>query len=630
MKKLTDISQEVFDKASKEKKKSVEEIDDVTIKFAGDSGDGMQLTGSQFATSTALFGSNVATYPDFPAEIRAPAGTVGGVSGFQVHFSSSDIHTPGDYPEVLVAMNPAALKAGLADVVSGGIIIVNEDAFTEKNLSKAGYVNNPLEDGSLKGYRLIRVPITTQTLEVLKDFDMKDKLKERSKNVFALGLTYWLFERDLTPTLDWFKKKFKGKDKVIEANTKVLKEGYNYGENTYLLPIHFRVKKAKLPPGTYRNVTGNQAVALGMMAASELSGVKMFLGSYPITPATEILAEMSKFKNFNIRVFQAEDEIAGIASAVGAAEAGFLALTTTSGPGLALKTEATGLAVITEVPLVIVDVQRGGPSTGLPTKSEQADLMQSMYGRNGESPVCVIAAHSTVDCFYKSIEAMKIAVKYMTPVILLTDSFLSNSTEPFRIPKQSELGEFKVNFHTDTKDYQPYMRDSNHVRPWVRYGTPGLEHRVGGLEKMNGAGTISYDPPNHAEMTKIRYEKIEKIVQDIPDIKVQGKGDAKTLMLSWGSTYGAINDARVVLEGKGQYVDHAHVDYLNPFPKNLKEILGKYELVFIVEENGGQLAHIIRSKFGGNYVKVNKIKGQPFKVSEVVEAIEKELQFRNY
>lgn len=621
MKRITDIPQEKFEK----NENIVEEIDDVTIKFAGDSGDGMQLSGNIFSSVSAIVGNDVATYPDFPAEIRAPAGTVGGVSGFQVHFASKDIHTPGDKPEVLVAMNPAALKAGIKDVVKNGIIIVNTDAFTEKNLEKAGYEKNPLEDGSLDGFRVIQVPVTSQTKEALKDFDMNTKDKERSKNIFTVGMTYWLFERPLDPTLAWINKKFAGKDKIIDANVTVLKAGYNYAENVQLLPVHFRIKKAKLEKGTYRSVTGNQAVALGILASSEISGVPAFLGSYPITPATEILADVSKFKNFNVRAFQAEDEIAGIASSVGASVAGYLAYTTTSGPGLALKTEATGLAVITETPLVIVNVQRGGPSTGLPTKSEQADLMQSMYGRNGESPVCVIAAKSPSDCFYKTIEATKIATKYMTPVILLTDSFLSNSTEPFRIPSREDLGTMEVNFHTDPEGFEPYMRDSRLARPWVRFGTPGLEHRIGGLEKVDGAGTISYDPENHEKMVRIRYQKILNIQEDVPDLEVEGSGSSNYLIIGWGSTYGAIKDTITYLEGKGHEVDHAHFTYINPFPKNTQKVLKKYEKIFIVEENGGQLAHIIRSKFGITGEKINKIKGQPFRIMEIVEAVEQRL-----
>ncbi len=621
MKRITDIPKEQFDS----KDNAVEEIDDVTIKFAGDSGDGMQLTGNLFSSVSAIMGNDVATYPDFPAEIRAPAGTVGGVSGFQVHFSSSDIHTPGDKPDVFIAMNPAALKSGIKDVIKNGIIVVNTDAFTEANLTKAGYDKNPLEDGSLDGFRLIQIPITSQTLEALKDFDMSGKDKERSKNVYALGIVYWMFERTLDHALGWFGKKFAGKEKILEANIAVLKAGYHYAENVQLLPVHFRIKKAKLEKGTYRSITGNQAVALGILASSEISGVPAFLGSYPITPATEILAEVSKYKNFHVRTFQAEDEIAGIASSVGASVAGYLAYTTTSGPGLALKTEATGLAVITETPLVIVDVQRGGPSTGLPTKSEQADLLQAMYGRSGESPVCVIAAKSPVDCFYKTIEATRISTKYMVPVILLTDSFLSNSTEPFKIPTMDELGKMDIKFYSKPEGFQPYMRDKHLARPWVKFGTPGLEHRIGGLEKMDGTGNISYDPENHENMVKIRYQKILNIQEDAPDLEVEGSGTSQYLIVGWGSTYGAIRDTRVYLENKGIEIDHAHFTFINPFPKNTNKVLKKYEKVFIVEENGGQLAHIIRSKFGITGEKINKIKGQPFRVMEVIEAIEQRL-----
>lgn len=601
----------------KEKKVQIKRLTDVTVKFAGDSGDGMQLTGSQFTDTTASVGNDLSTLPDFPAEIRAPAGSLAGVSGFQLHFSSSDVSTPGDSPDVLIAMNPAALKVNLKELKKDATIIVNSSTFDPKNLKLAKYDSNPLEDGTLQGFTVIPVDLTRLTMTVLEDSDLSIKEKERCKNFFALGLMYWLYNRPLDNTLAWLDHKFKNNLKFLEANKKVLTTGYNYGEITELFTTKYEVLPAKLPKGTYRNVSGNEAVAIGLVTASLRSGLPLFLGSYPITPASEILQELSKYRNFGVKTFQAEDEIAGITSAIGAAFAGSLAATNTSGPGLSLKTEAIGLAIIAELPLVIVNVQRGGPSTGLPTKTEQADLLQAFYGRHGEAPLCILAAKSPADCYWSAIEASRIALKYMTPVILLTDGYLAFGSEPLRIKPFDELPEIPVKFRTETEGFYPYLRDENLVRPWAIPGTPGLEHRIGGLEKKHIYGNISYEPDNHELMTKLRAEKIEKIVNEIPDIEVEGDQSGELLVLGWGSTYGSIKEAISHVKANGYNVSQAHLKYLNPFPKNLEKVLKSFKKVLIPELNLGQLSLIIRSKFLLDVLQYNKVQGQPFKISEI-------------
>lgn len=601
--------------------KTVQVVDDVTIRFAGDSGDGMQLTGSQFTDTTAVFGNDLSTLPDFPAEIRAPAGSLSGVSGFQLHFSSSDIQTPGDSPDVLVAMNPAALKVNLKDLKRNATIIVNTNAFETKNLKLAQYESNPLEDGSLSIYNVIPVELTKLTMSALEDLSLSLKEKEKCKNFFALGILYWMYNRPIEITMQWLESKFKKKPDIYEANKRVLQAGYNYGETTEIFTTRYDVKPAKLPKGIYRNIAGNEAVALGFVTAALKSGLKLFLGSYPITPASEILQELSKYKDFGVVTFQAEDEISGVASAIGASFAGALAITTTSGPGLSLKTEAIGLAVMTELPIVIIDVQRGGPSTGLPTKTEQADLFQAMYGRHGEAPVAVICAKSPVDCFYMAIEAARIAIKYMTPVILLTDGYLAFGSEPLKIPSLDELPEIPVTFKTEAEGFHPYLRNENLVRPWAIPGTPGLEHRIGGLEKKDVYGNISYDPMNHEIMVRNRQNKINKIADDIPEVKVNGEQEGELLILSWGSTYGSIAEAVKNVKQNGLKVSHAHLNHLNPFPKNLGDVIKKFKKVLLPELNMGQLATIIRSTYLREVIQLNKVQGQPFKVAEIENKI---------
>ena len=601
--------------------KEIKELTDVTVMFAGDSGDGMQLTGTQFSDTTAFVGNDLSTLPDYPAEIRAPLGTTYGVSGFQLHFGSSEVYTPGDNPDVLVAMNPAALKVNLPNLKKQGIIILNKDSFDKKNLALAKYESNPLEDGSLAGYRVFPVAITTMTIEALKDCGLKPKEVARSKNFFALGLMYWLFDRPLEPTLEWVKEKFGKVQSVVCGNEKALKAGYYYGENTELFAARYKVAKAELPKGTYRSISGNEATALGFVTASKLSGLQLFLGSYPITPASEILHFLSKYKRYGVKTFQAEDEIAGIASAIGASFTGSLAITTTSGPGLALKTEATGLAVMTELPLVIVNVQRGGPSTGLPTKTEQADLLQAMYGRNGESPVAVVAASTPSDCFYMAIEASKLALKYMAPVILLTDGYIANGAEPWRIPHVDELEKIEVKKRTEVENFHPYDRDENLARPWAVPGTPGLEHRIGGLEKANITGNVSYVPENHDLMCRLRAEKIERMQNDIPELVVDGDPEGELLVLGWGGTHGSITEAVNAARREGYTVSRAHLKYLNPFPKNLGEVLSKFDKVMIPEINLGQLAKIIRDKYLIPVIQFNKMRGLPLKTFEITEKI---------
>jgi 2-oxoglutarate ferredoxin oxidoreductase subunit alpha len=601
--------------------KEVQILEDVTVRFAGDSGDGMQLTGSQFTNTTALFGNDLSTLPDYPAEIRAPAGTLYGVSGFQLHFGSNDIKTPGDSPDVLIAMNPAALKVNIKDLKSNAIIIVNTNAFDQKNLKLAQYEKNPLEDDSLKGYTVIPVPLSQLTANALEGSAISNKEVGRSKNFFALGMMYWLYNRPIEPTILWMESKFKNKPEILEANKKALTTGYYFGETTELFTTRYHVEPAKLEKGFYRNVSGNEATAIGMVAAAVKAKLQLFLGSYPITPASEILHELSRYKSYGVKTFQAEDEISAICAAIGASFAGDLALTTTSGPGLALKTEAVGLAVMTELPIVIINVQRGGPSTGLPTKTEQADLLQSMFGRNGEAPVVILAASTPVDCFYMAFEASRIALKYMVPVILLTDGYLANGSEPWRIPDPDSLPDISVQFRTEKEGYYPYSRNENLSRPWAIPGTPGLEHRIGGLEKANIYGTVSYDTENHEIMCKLREEKVNKIALDIPDLEVTGDLDADLLVVGWGGTFGSIAEAVQRARKNGYKIAQAHFKYLNPFPKNSAEVLKKYKTVLVPELNLGQLSHLLRSEFLIDVVQLNKVQGLPFKSIEIEERI---------
>ena len=608
-------------------KAKVTEIDTVVIRFVGDSGDGMQLTGTQFADTTAMVGNDLATLPDFPAEIRAPAGTLAGVSGYQISFSSHDIKTPGDQPNVLVAMNPAALKTNIADLEEGGSLIVDTDAFTDGNLAKAGCKTNPLKDGSLVGFRVFDLPLTALTLQAVAETGLSGRQATRCKNFFALGLVFWLYERPVDYTREWIEKKFKGHEQMAKANTLALQAGYNYADTTEVFTNHFRVRKAQLAPGTYRKITGNEATATGFIAASLLSGRPLFYGSYPITPASDILHELSRFKNYPVKTFQAEDEISAIGSAIGAAYGGALGLTGTSGPGVALKSEAIGLAVMTELPLVIANIQRGGPSTGLPTKTEQADLLQAVHGRNGECPVAVVAPATPADCFSMAIEAFRIATQYMTPVFFLSDGYLGNGAEPWRIPTQDELPKFEVRFRTEKEGFQPYLRDPKTLaRPWAVPGTPGLEHRIGGLEKEDITDNVSYDPLNHEHMVRLRAEKIARIAADIPHVEVLGKDSGPLLVVGWGSTYGAITSAVEELQAKGRPVSSIHLRYLNPFPANLGDVLKRFEKVLVPELNLGQLSLLIRARYLVDAVGLNKVQGKPFRVSEITRAIEELLR----
>jgi len=602
--------------------KELKSLSEVTVKFAGDSGDGMQLTGTQFSDSTAFAGNDLMTLPDYPSEIRAPAGTIAGVSGFQLHFSSNNSNTPGDLPDALVAMNPAALKANLKDLKQNGIIVANQDAFNEKNLKLANYEVSPLEDESLAGYKVYPVPITSMTEETLKESSITKKEKLRCKNFFALGIMLWLYNRPVEPVNNWINNKFAKKPAIAEANKNVLKAGFNYGDNTQLFTVRYNVKPANLEKGTYRNISGNEATALGLVTSACLAEKPLFLGSYPITPATEILQYVSKYKNYNCKTFQAEDEIAGIVSSIGAAYGGHLSVTTTSGPGLALKSEALGLAVMTELPLVIVNVQRGGPSTGLPTKTEQSDLLQAMYGRNGEAPIPVIAASTPSDCYYMAIEAMKIAVKYMTPVLLLTDGYIANGSEPMKLPDVNELPEITVNYHTDKNTYNPYRRNEMQVRPWAIPGTPGLEHKVGGLEKSHVYGNVSYDPDNHDFMVRVRAQKVANIAEDIPDLEVKGDPEGELLVVGWGGTFGSITDAVNNARKAGYKVSQVHFKHINPMPKNTAEVLRSFKHILIPELNMGQLAHILRANYClTNIHSLKKVKGLPFRSFEIQAGI---------
>jgi 2-oxoglutarate/2-oxoacid ferredoxin oxidoreductase subunit alpha len=599
-----------------------EVIDKAVIRFCGDSGDGMQITGSQFTNTVALYGNDLATFPDYPAEIRAPAGTIPGVSGFQVHFASSEVYTPGDSVDALVAMNPAALKVNLPDLRKNGILIVNLDSFKETDLRKAQMQSNPLEDHSLDGYRLFSVELTRLTRVALQSLGLDAKSMDRCKNFFALGMCYWLYNRPMDSTLRWIQDKFSAKPQLAEANRLALQAGYSYCEATEAFYISYEIPPAKLTPGTYRNISGNTALALGFVAASQRSGLHLFLGSYPITPASDILHELSQFKDFGVTTFQAEDEIA----AIGAAYAGALGITTTSGPGMALKTEALGLAVAVELPLVVCDIQRGGPSTGLPTKTEQADLLQALFGRNSEAPVPVIAPATPGDCFWAALEASRIAVKHMVPVIVLSDGYLANGAEPWRIPEVNELPEIPVNFAHDPEGFLPYKRDQETLaRPWAIPGTPGLEHRIGGIEKQDVTGNVNYDPLNHEHMVRTRAAKVELVANEIPDVVPEGDPDGDLVLVAWGSTHGAVTAAVKAQRAKRRRIGHIHLRYLNPLPKNLGEAMKQYKQVLVPEMNMGQLLWLLRAKYLVDAQGLNKIQGKPFKQAEIETKIEEML-----
>jgi len=606
--------------------KTFKTIDEAVIRFAGDSGDGMQLTGGRFTETTAIVGNDLSTLPDFPAEIRAPAGSLAGVSAFQIKFSSRDIHTPGDKPDVLVAMNPAALKVHQSELIPGGTMIINTDAFTKKNLSFAGYESNPVEDGSLDDYfTVIPIEMNKMVTAACEGLDMSPKLVGRTKNFLALGILFYMYDRPLEATEGWLKKKFKGKDTIIEANTRALNAGYNYGDTTELFMTRYKVEKATLPSGTYRNMNGNLATSLGLLAASEKSGLNLFYGGYPITPASDILHTLAAWKHFGVQTFQAEDEIAGMASVVGAAFTGSLAVTATSGPGIALKGEAMGLGVITELPMVIINVQRGGPSTGLPTKTEQADLNQALYGRNGEAPMPVVAAATPGDCFYAAFEACRIALKYMTPVMLLTDGYLANGSEPWKIPQMDELEDIDVTFaegKNSEEEYYPYLRDEKTLsRPWAIPGTPELEHRLGGIEKAALTGHVSYDPENHHNMVLLRQEKVNRIQQDIAATDIFGDDHGDMLVLSWGGTYGSCRSAVETLQDEGKKVSHVHVRWVSPLPQDLGEKIIGFKHVLVPEINMGQLLRLIRSEYLVDAQGLNLVRGRPISASVIVDKV---------
>jgi len=603
-----------------------EVIEKAVIRFCGDSGDGMQITGSQFTNTVALYGNDLATFPDYPAEIRAPAGTLPGVSGFQIHFASTDVYTPGDAVDALVAMNPAALKTNLADLKPNGILIVNDDNFKETDLKKAQMASNPLEDHSLDAYRLFPVGLSKLTRVALEDLGLDAKSMDRCKNFFALGMCYWLYNRSMDPTFRWLEDKFSKKPLLVEANKLAMKAGYAYCEATEAFQVTYEIPPAKLTPGTYRNISGNTALALGFVAASQQAGIPLFLGSYPITPASDILHELSAYKDFGVMTFQAEDEIAAVTSAIGASYTGALAITTTSGPGMALKTEAMGLAVAVELPIVICDIQRGGPSTGLPTKTEQADLLQALYGRNSEAPIPVLAAATPGDCFWMALEASRIALKYMVPVIVLSDGYLANGAEPWRIPKPGDLPEFPVHFETNPEGFMPYKRDPQTLsRPWAVPGTPGLEHRIGGLEKQDVTGNVNYEPLNHERMVQLRAAKVEAVAQDVPDVVPAGDAKGDLLLVGWGSTYGAITAALNAQRAKGRRIGHVHLRHLNPLPRNLGEVLKNYKRILVPEMNMGQLVMVLRAKYLVDAQGYNKIQGKPFQQSEIETKIEEVL-----
>jgi 2-oxoglutarate ferredoxin oxidoreductase subunit alpha len=600
------------------------ELDRATILFCGDSGDGMQLTGSQFTATSALFGNDVSTLPDYPSEIRAPAGSLAGVSAFQISFAGKPIHTPGDYPDALVAMNPAALKVYLSKLKPKGILIVNRDAFTKANLKKAGYAENPLEDPELaRAYRLHAIPITTLTVNALEGMNLNNRAKQRCKNFFALGLAYWLYGRSLDPTLRWIDEKFSRAPKVADANRRAVKTGYHYGETAESFAVSFRVEKSATRPGAYRIITGNEAAALGFTTAARLAGKPLVYSSYPITPATDVLHELARYRHFGIKTFQAEDEIAAVSSTVGAAYAGELAITTTSGPGMLLKQEALNLAVMVELPLVVVDIQRAGPSTGMPTKTEQADLLMAIHGRSSDSPMPVLAPSTPGDCFHIMLEAFRIAVKYMTPVCVLSDGYLANSSEPWLIPDVDALPRHSVEYRTDPEGFLPYMRNPETLaRPWAIPGTPGLEHRIGGIEKEDGTGNVSYMPANHARMTQLRAEKLTRVAQDIAPVEVDGPDRGKLVVVGWGGTCGALTAAVEQARERGCEVSRVHLRHLNPFPANLGEVLSRFERILVPELNTGQLSRLLRAEYLAPCESLCKIEGQPFKVAEVRERIE--------
>jgi 2-oxoglutarate ferredoxin oxidoreductase subunit alpha len=614
--------------------KQVQQLDRVIIRFAGDSGDGMQLAGDRFTQETAAFGNDLSTLPNFPAEIRAPAGTLPGVSSFQLHFADHDILTPGDAPDVLVAMNPAALKANLADLPRGADIIANTDEFTKRNLGRVGYATSPLEDGSLANYNLHAVPVTSMTVKALEEFDITRKDAERAKNMFALGLLSWLYNRPVESTIAFLDSKFAGKPEIMKANIAAFQAGWNYGETTEAFSVQYEVKPAKLQPGTYRNITGNSALAIGLVAASRRSGLPLFLGSYPITPASDILHELSKLKRFGVRTFQAEDEIGGVGAALGAAFGGALGVTSTSGPGMALKAETIGLAVSLELPLVVCDIQRAGPSTGMPTKTEQADLLMALYGRNGESPVAVLAPATPSDCFETALEAVRIAVKYRTPVIILSDGYLANGSEPWRIPEVAGLPKLRDEFSFSSPgewrgedgkpEFRPFLRNPETLaRPWAIPGTPGLEHRIGGIEKADVTGDISYDPDNHDKMVRLRQAKIDRIADDIGPLEVDDPdGDAKVLVLGWGSTFGSIGAAVRRVRNAGGSVAQAHLRHLSPFPANLGDVLAAYDKVLVPEINLGQLALVLRGRYLVDVISYNRVRGLPFRAAELAGVIQ--------
>ncbi len=605
--------------------KQVVELDAATVRFCGDSGDGMQLAGTQLTNTSALAGNDIATFPDFPAEIRAPRGTKAGVSGFQIRFASTEIFTPGDQVDALVAMNPAALVTNLGDLVSGGILIVNKDAFDEKGMAQAGYSENPLEDGSLDGYQLFSVEMTKLTRLAVEGLGLGQKESDRCRNFYAMGLVFWLYDRSLEPTLRYIDDKFGKMPAVAEANRRALKAGYNYGETTDAMASQFKVNKADLQAGLYRNITGNQALAWGLVAAAQRSGCQLFYGSYPITPASDVLHDLVRHKNFGVKTFQAEDEIAAITSAIGAAFGGAMGVTGSSGPGIALKTEAIGLAVMTELPLLILNVQRGGPSTGLPTKTEQADLMQALYGRNGECPVPIVAASSPADCFDVALEAWRIATRYMTPVFVLTDGYIANGAEPWRVPDVESLPSFPVQHPqplTNGDTFMPYARDERLARPWALPGTPGLMHRLGGLEKEDVTGNVNYEPANHQHMVDLRARKVAGIADDIPLQQVEGPATGKLLVISWGGTFGAVATATRRVRALGGSVAHTHLRYLNPLPSNLGELIKGYEKVLVPELNKGQLLKVLRAEYLVDAVGLNKVQGKPFEIREVVEKVQ--------
>jgi len=609
--------------------KAVEELHRVVIRFAGDSGDGMQLTGDRFTNVSAILGNDLSTLPDFPAEIRAPAGSLFGVSGFQIHFSDEDILTPGDQPNVLVAMNPAALRTNLGDLPKGGMLILNEDAFTERNLEKAGYTSNPLDDDSLDGYQVYKVKMTTMTLESTKSIEgITKKDAERAKNMFALGLLSWMYTRPTEPTIDWIRKRFAKLPHIAEANVAAFQAGWNFGETAELFAHNYEVKKAALPAGTYRNITGANALAWGLIAAAERAKLTLFYASYPITPASELLHELSKRKNYGVRTLQAEDEIAAAGIALGAAFAGNLGVTGTSGPGMDLKAETVALAFQLELPMVIVDVQRAGPSTGMPTKTEQGDLLQAMYGRHGETPIPIVASYTPAQCFDAAFEAVRIALKYRTPVILLSDTFLTNSAEPWRLPDAAALPDISVPFATAPNhdgEFWPYVRDGNLARPWAVPGTPGLQHRIGGLEKQDGTGNISYDPANHEYMTRLRAAKVAKIADDIPELMVDEEGGEELLVVGWGSSWGQIRAGVRRVRAQGKKVAHAHLHHLNPFPKNTGEVLKRFPRVLVPEMNNGQLVRLLRAEYLVDAKSYTKIQGLPFRSAEIETEILKRL-----